>query len=99
MSPPQAAPTKKVMRPPARMSAVISTKWEAPISGKYRQAERAVPKLASTSHVLRRNLMSTTGAKRKLLNLIAKRRIARDTQATLNASKTAIETAQAEQRV
>ena len=34
--------------------------------------------------------------KAKLLNLVAKRRIARDTQATLNASKSAIETAQAE---
>src|SRR5215469_3872990 len=65
MSPPQAAETKKVMRPPSRMSAVIKTKWEAPISGKYRQAKSAVPKLASTSQVLRRNLMSTTGAKRK----------------------------------
>jgi hypothetical protein len=47
------------------MSAVIRIRWEAPISGKYRQAERAVPKLASTSQVLRRNLMSTTGARRK----------------------------------
>ena len=37
--------------------------------------------------------------KAKLLNLIAKRRIARDTQATLNASKAAIETAQAERRL
>jgi mRNA-degrading endonuclease RelE of RelBE toxin-antitoxin system len=65
MSPPQAAATKKVMRPPARMSAVIKARWEAPMSGKYRQANSAVPKLASTSQVLRRNLMSTTGAKRK----------------------------------
>ena len=42
---------------------------------------------------------STPTLKAKLLNLIAKRRIARDTQATLNAAKAAIETAQAERRV
>ena len=42
---------------------------------------------------------STPTLKAKLLNLITKRRIARDTQATLNASKVAIETAQAERRV
>ena len=42
---------------------------------------------------------STPTLKAKLLNLIAKRRIARDTQATLNASKSVIETAQAERRV
>jgi hypothetical protein len=42
---------------------------------------------------------STPTLKAKLLNLIAKRRIARDTQATLNASKAAIETAQPERRV
>jgi len=42
---------------------------------------------------------STPTLKAKLLNLIAKRRIARDTQATLNASKASIETAQAERRV
>jgi hypothetical protein len=42
---------------------------------------------------------STTTLKAKLLNLIGKRRIARDTQATLNASKAAIETARAERRV
>ena len=38
---------------------------------------------------------STPTLKAKLLNLIAKRRIARDAQATLNASKAVIETAQA----
>src|SRR6516162_5171322 len=42
---------------------------------------------------------STPTLKAKLLNLIAKRRIARDSQATLNAAKAAIETAQAERRV
>ena len=42
---------------------------------------------------------STPTLKAKLLNLIAKRRISRDTQATLNAAKAAIETAQAERRV
>jgi len=42
---------------------------------------------------------STPTLKAKLLNLIAKRRIARDTQATLNASKAVIEAAQAERRV
>ena len=42
---------------------------------------------------------STPTLKAKLLSLVAKRRIARDTQATLNASKAAIETAQAERRV
>jgi hypothetical protein len=42
---------------------------------------------------------STPTLKAKLLNLITKRRIARDTQATLNASKAAIETAQSERRV
>lgn len=42
---------------------------------------------------------STPTLKAKLLNLVAKRRIARDTQATLNASKAAIETAQTERRV
>jgi len=42
---------------------------------------------------------STPTLKAKLLNLVAKRRIARDTQATLNAGKAAIETAQAERRV
>ena len=42
---------------------------------------------------------STPTLKAKLLNLVAKRRIARDTQATLNASKAAIESAQAELRV
>lgn len=36
-------------------------RWDAPINGKYRQVERAVPRLASTSQVLRRTLMSTTG--------------------------------------
>jgi uncharacterized membrane protein len=41
---------------------------------------------------------STPTLKAKLLNLVAKGRIARDTQATLNASKAAIETAQAERR-
>ena len=42
---------------------------------------------------------STPTLKAKLLNLIAKRRIAHDTQATVNASKAAIETSQAERRV
>jgi len=42
---------------------------------------------------------STLTLKAKLLNLVAKRRIARDTQATLNASKAAIEAAQKERRV
>jgi hypothetical protein len=42
---------------------------------------------------------STPTLKAKLLNLVAKRRIARDSQATLNAAKAAIETAQAELRV
>ena len=38
---------------------------------------------------------STPTLKAKLLNLVAKRRIARDAQTTLNASKAVIETAQA----
>ena len=42
---------------------------------------------------------STLTLKAKLLNLFANRRIARDTQATLNAGKAAIETAQTERRV
>ena len=42
---------------------------------------------------------STPTLKAKLLNLVAKRRIARDTQATLNASKAAIEAAQTERRI
>jgi len=42
---------------------------------------------------------STPTLKAKLLNLISKRRISRDTQATLNAAKAAIETVQAERRV
>jgi Polyketide cyclase / dehydrase and lipid transport len=42
---------------------------------------------------------STPTLKAKLLNLIAKRRIARDTQATLNAGKAATESAQAERNV
>jgi hypothetical protein len=42
---------------------------------------------------------STSTLKAKLLNLIARRRIAHDTQATLNASKAAIETAQEGRRV
>ena len=41
---------------------------------------------------------STLTLKAKLLNLVAKRRIARDTQATLNASKAVIEAAQTERR-
>jgi hypothetical protein len=39
---------------------------------------------------------STTGLKAKLFNLIAKGKIARDTQATLNAAKAAIEGARSE---
>lgn len=42
---------------------------------------------------------STPTLKAKLLNLIAKRTIARDTRATLNAAKAAIETAEAKGRV
>jgi len=67
------------------MSAVIRITWEAPISGKYRQAETAVPKVASASQVLRRNLMSTTGANKKpmtpgrlMIELILAIRIDRD---------------------
>jgi uncharacterized membrane protein len=40
-----------------------------------------------------RHYYSTTSLKAKLLNLIAKRKIARDTQTTLNAAKAAIEIA------
>jgi hypothetical protein len=42
---------------------------------------------------------STPTLKAKLLNLVANRRIARDTQETLNGAKAAIESAQAELRV
>ena len=42
---------------------------------------------------------STPTLRAKLLNLVSKRRIARDTQATLNSAKAAVETAQAERRV
>jgi uncharacterized membrane protein len=42
---------------------------------------------------------STPTLKAKLLNLVARRKIARETQATLKASKAAIETAQAARRV
>jgi len=42
---------------------------------------------------------STPTLKAKLLNIVAKRRIASDTKATLNAAKAAIESARAEPRV
>ena len=47
---------------------------------------------ASETEVKISHYYSTTSIKAKLLNLIAKRKIARETQATLNAVKKVIET-------
>jgi hypothetical protein len=59
--------------------------------------ETTFHRIRSSTKVEISHYYSTKTMKAKLLNLIAKRRIARETQDTLNASKAAIETAHAAQ--
>src|SRR6516225_9906280 len=65
MSPPQAARVREAATPPIRMRAVIKFRCVAPISGKKKQTDSEVAKIAIANQVLRRSLTSTSGAHKK----------------------------------
>src|SRR5215472_4212511 len=65
ISPPHAAFIKKVSIPPTRMSTVRRVRCDTASARKYMHTATEVPNVAIASHVLRRNLISTTGANRK----------------------------------